>query len=177
MSDIVLQSHWKSNPCTLIIEFKINYKDRRGALYNPNISKNKPVSKSLRASQMALMIKNMAANAGDIRDTGLIPGLGISPRRGHGNPLQYSCLENPMDRGAWRATVHGVTKSQTWLKELSPKAHQEPRSQKLKSREEVTWSFLCLQTCLSLHFCSVLLLGKLSSTKPVPGAKKVGVCW
>ena len=62
---------------------------------------------------MALMIKNMAANAGDIRDTGLIPGLGISPRRGHGNPLQYSCLENPMDRGAWRATVHGVSKNET----------------------------------------------------------------
>ena len=84
--------------------FKINYKDRRGALYNPNINKNNPVTKSLGASQLALVIKNMPANAGDIRDTGLIPGLGISPRRGHGNPLQYSCLENPMDRGAWRAT-------------------------------------------------------------------------
>ena len=46
-------------------------------------------------------------------DTGLIPGLGRSPGGGHGNPLQYSCLENLMDRGAWRATVHGVTKSWT----------------------------------------------------------------
>ena len=48
-------------------------------------------------------------------DTGLIPGLGRSPGGGHGNPLQYSCLENPMDRGAWWATVHGVAKSQTRL--------------------------------------------------------------
>ena len=56
--------------------------------------------------------KESACNTGD---SGLIPGLGRSPGKGHGNPLQYSCLENPMDRGAWRATVHGVTKSQTWL--------------------------------------------------------------
>ena len=57
-----------------------------------------------------------ACNAGD---TGLIPGWGRSPGGRHGNPLQYSCLENPIDRGAWRATVHGVTKSQTQLKQLS----------------------------------------------------------
>ena len=65
------------------------------------------------ASQAALMVKNPPANAGDLRDSGLIPGLGRSPGGGHGNPLQYSCLENPMDRGAWWATVHRVTKSQT----------------------------------------------------------------
>ena len=53
------------------------------------------------------MVKNPSANAEDIRDTGSIPGLGRSPGGGHGNPLQYSSLENPMDRGAWRATVHG----------------------------------------------------------------------
>ena len=53
------------------------------------------------------------------RDAGLIPGLGRSPGKGHGNPLQYSCLENPMDRGAWQATVPGVAKSQTRLKWLS----------------------------------------------------------
>ena len=67
-----------------------------------------------RASQVALVVKNLPANAGDtcnVRDTGLIPGSGRSPGGGHGNPLQYSCLENPMDRGAWRATVHGVAKS------------------------------------------------------------------
>ena len=59
------------------------------------------------------MVKNLPANAGDIRDTGLIPESGRSPGVGHGNPLQYSCLENPMDRGAWWATVHRVAKSQT----------------------------------------------------------------
>ena len=62
---------------------------------------------------MALAIKKPPANAGDIRDVGSIPGSGRSPGKGHGNPLQYSCLENPMDRGAWRATVHGVAKSLT----------------------------------------------------------------
>ena len=56
------------------------------------------------------MVKNLPANAGDIRDMGLIPGLGRFPGGGHGNTLQYSCLEDPMDRGAWGATVHGVTK-------------------------------------------------------------------
>ena len=69
-----------------------------------------------RASQVAPMVKNPPANAGDITDVGLIPELGRSPGEGHGNPLQHSCLENPMDRGAWRATVHTGTKSQTQLK-------------------------------------------------------------
>ena len=64
------------------------------------------------ASQVALVVKNMPANAGSIRDTGSIPGLGRSPGGGHGNPIQYSCLENPMDR-AWWITVHTVTESQT----------------------------------------------------------------
>ena len=57
-------------------------------------------------SQVVLVVKNLSANARDIRDTGLIPGSGRSPEGGHGNPLQYSCLENPVDRGAWQATVH-----------------------------------------------------------------------
>ena len=60
------------------------------------------------ASQMALMVKNLLANAGDVRDTGSIPGSGRSPGEGNGNPLQYSCLDNLMDRGAWRATGHRV---------------------------------------------------------------------
>jgi len=55
-----------------------------------------------------LVVKNLPANAGDIRDLGLIPGSGRSPGGGHGNPLQYSCLENPMDRKAWQAMVHGA---------------------------------------------------------------------
>ena len=59
------------------------------------------------------MVKSLPANAGDLRDEGLIPGLGRSPGGGNGNPLQYSCQENPMDRGAWWATVHVVAKSQT----------------------------------------------------------------
>ena len=65
------------------------------------------------------MIKNLPANEGDIRDLGLIPGSRRSPGGGHGNPLQYSCLENPMDRAAWRATICRVAKSQSWLKWLS----------------------------------------------------------
>ena len=56
------------------------------------------------------MVKNLPSNAGDTGDSGSIPGLGRSPGKGNGNPLQYSCLENPMDRGAWGATVHGVAK-------------------------------------------------------------------
>ena len=60
--------------------------------------------------------KNPSTNVGDIRGTSSILGLGISPGGGHGNALQYFCLENPMDRGAWRVTVHRVTKSQIRLK-------------------------------------------------------------
>ena len=63
------------------------------------------------ASQVALVIKSSSANAGDIRDIGLILGLGRSSGGGHGNPLQHSRLENPMDREVWRATVHGVAES------------------------------------------------------------------
>ena len=62
---------------------------------------------------MVLMVKNLPVNAGDKRDVGSILGLGRFPGGGHGNPLQHSCLENLMDRGAWQATVHRVAKSQT----------------------------------------------------------------
>ena len=68
---------------------------------------------------LELAVGNPLASAGDIRDAGLIPGLGRSPGAGHGNPLQYSCLDNSKDRVAWWATVHVVTKSQTQLKQLS----------------------------------------------------------
>ena len=64
-------------------------------------------------SQVALAAKNLPANAGDL---GSIPGLGRSLGEGNGNPLQYSCLDNPMDKGAWRATLHGITKSRAQLK-------------------------------------------------------------
>ena len=66
-----------------------------------------------RALQVALVVKNLPANAEDIKDSGSIPGLGRSPGGGHGNPLQYSCLENPVDRGTWRTIAHRVMKSQT----------------------------------------------------------------
>ena len=76
-----------------------------------------------RAFQVALVVKNLPVNtgdnAGDVRGTGLIFGLGRSPGEGNGNPLQYSCLENPMDRGIWQATVPRVTKSWTWLRQPS----------------------------------------------------------
>ena len=69
-------------------------------------------------SWASTMIKNPPASAGDMR-WGLNPRSGRSPGRGHANPLQYSCLKNPIDRGTWSAIVHGVAKSQTWLKPLS----------------------------------------------------------
>ena len=74
-----------------------------------------PNSRSLvcPALQVGLAVKNLLASAGDIRDVDSIPGLGRSPGEGHGNLLQYSCLENPMDRGALWMTVHGVAKSWT----------------------------------------------------------------
>ena len=71
------------------------------------------------SSQVALVVKNTPANAGDVGDAGSIPGSGRSPGEGNGNLLQYSCWRIPMDRGAWQATVHRVTKSWTWLKWLS----------------------------------------------------------
>ena len=84
------------------------------------ISKLRDTMKKMK--QVALVVKNPPANTGDIRDAGLIPGSERSPGGRHGNPLQYSCLENPMDSGAWQATVHDVTKSWTRLKQLSTHA-------------------------------------------------------
>ena len=76
------------------------------------------------SSQVVLVIKDPPANVGDIRDVGSIPGLGRTPGGGgHGNPLQYSCLESSMDRGAWWATVHRIAKSWTQLKQLSMHAY------------------------------------------------------
>ena len=75
--------------------------------------------------------KNLPANSGDVRNVGLIPGSGRSPGGGHGNPLQYSCLENPIDRGASLATDHRVAELDT-IEQLS---RQELRKQKIKIRE------------------------------------------
>ena len=71
------------------------------------------------ASWVMLVVKNPPANGGNLRDLDSIPGLGRSPGGRNGNPLQFSCLKKPMNRGTWWATVHGVAKSQTWLKWLS----------------------------------------------------------
>ena len=68
---------------------------------------------------VVLVVKNLSVNIGDLKDSSLIPGSGRFPGRGHGNLLQYSCLGNPMDRGAWQASIHGVAKSWTWLNRLS----------------------------------------------------------
>ena len=83
--------------------------NRIGAL----IKENPPTKEFPWASQVALVIKNLPANAEDKRHVGLIPGLGRSPGGGYGKPLQYSYLEIPMDRGAWWVTVHAVANSQT----------------------------------------------------------------
>ena len=115
------------------------------------------------ASQVALVVKNLPANAGDIRDVGLIPGPGRSLGGGRGNPLQYSCLENPMDRGAWWATVYGVTKSWTWLKrcsrsssmpelggtQLSPKHDSESTPKASQSHESRKWCSWDPNPCFS----------------------------
>ena len=81
-------------------------------------------SQSPWASQVALVVKNLLANAGDLRDVGLVPGSERSPRGGNGHPFQYSCQENPMDRGPGEATIHRVAKSHTWLKQLN--THSKP---------------------------------------------------
>ena len=73
-------------------------------------------------SQVALVVKNLLVNEGDVRDEGSFSGLGKSSGGGHGNSLQYSCPENLMDRGVWQATVHRVTKSWTQLKQLNTHA-------------------------------------------------------
>ena len=70
-------------------------------------------------SQVVLVVKNLPANAGSVRDVDLIPGSGRCPGRGQGNPLQNSCLENPIDRGPWRVTVHRVSKSRTRPSDLA----------------------------------------------------------
>ena len=72
--------------------------------------------------QAALVVKNTPADAGDVRDVASTPGSGRSPGGGHGNPLQYSCLENPMDRGVWWFTVHRVAESDT-AKQLNTHTH------------------------------------------------------
>ena len=80
------------------------------------------------ASEVVLVVKNPLASAGDVGDVSSICRSGSSPGKGNGNPLQYSCLDNTMDRGAWQATVHGVIESQTQLSmHARPSNHQEQK--------------------------------------------------
>ena len=94
------------------------------------------------------VVKNLPTSAGDVRDTGLIPGLGRSPRTGNGYPHQYSCLENSMDRGAWWATVHGVAKSWTLLSKVCVRLHTHTHththtlSQRLNIKNSLTLPFI-----------------------------------
>ena len=91
-------------------------------------------NRQLRASQVVLVVKNPLANAGNVRDVGSIPGSGRSPGGGHGNPLQHSCLGNPIDKGSWQATVHRGAKDWTRLRKLDT---QQVVSFKFKIQKEV----------------------------------------
>ena len=92
--------------CIIIID--CNYNNTHNIIYNIYIH--------IYASQVTVVVKNPPANVGDLRDMSSVPGLGRSPGEGYGNPVQYSCLENPIDRRVWRATFHRVTQSLTLLK-------------------------------------------------------------
>ena len=109
------------------------------------------------------MVKNQPANAGDVRDAGSIPGSGRSPGGGHGNPLQCSCPENPTDRGAWRATVHGVTQSGARLKRLKRRG-RKPRILAITRHCEKT---------VSIALKSASLWSFIMETNTVRGTKKL----
>ena len=83
--------------------------------------------------------KELACSVGDMRDAGSIPGSGRSPGRGHSNPLQFSCLETPMDRGAWWDTVHGIIKSWIRLRHLSTSQHRAAQRLPSLERHGVLW--------------------------------------
>ena len=109
--------------------------------------------------QVVLVVKNPPANAGDIRNPGLIPELGTSPGVGNGNALQYSFLENSMARGAWLATVHGVTKSRTWLK-----------------RHSTAWCCV-LNTFWLKWYLTVVLICVAQRVKNLPGMQEMQEVW
>ena len=109
-----------------------------------------------------MQVENLPFSAGDERDMGLIPGSERSPGRGNGNPLQYSCLENPIDRGGWRATVYRFEKSQTRLKQLS--MHAQITAHQTSLSLTICWSlpkFLSIESVMPSHhliLCHPLLL-------------------
>ena len=101
-------------------------------------------------AQVVLVVKNPPTNAGDVKETSSIPGSERSPGGGHGNPLQYSCLKNPIDRGAWQAMVHAVTKSWTQLKQLSMQVHAHTHSVLFRGAcMEILWKFAAPQPLTS----------------------------
>ena len=129
-------------------------------------------------SQVVLVAKNLPANAGDMSDIGSIPGWGRSPGGGHGNPLQFSCLENLMDRGAWWAKVCGVAK-RTWLKRLSMHSLEYYRRKFLARKGRETSSSLS-------HLIQRGFLGRKSTSglvwftiqrMPFHSILHVGFCW
>ena len=122
------------------------------------------------AFQLGLVVKNLPANAGGIRDMASIPGSGRSPGGGHGHPLQYSCLENPMDRGVWQAAVHRVEKDWTWLKQLSLHALLHygcivPFRLRYFHLTQCFWWLLNTSLCASTHFILTLFWAELCSPK------------
>ena len=116
------------------------------------------------------MVKNLPANIGDIGDMGSILGLGSSPGREHGNPLQYCCLENPTDSGTWQAIVHRVAQSWTRMRRLSIQARQCRRCKKYGFNpwvRKILWSRECLPT-------PVFLPGKFLGQRNLAGYRPWG---
>ena len=116
---------------------------------------------------MVLVVKNLPANAGDVRDLGLIPGSGRFPGGGHGNPLQYSCLENPLDRGAYRATVHRVSKTWTWLQWFTTQESIRMSQNSQLVNPWISWSGLFLISHLHLHSGITVQFGTVQSPSRV----------
>ena len=125
-----------------------------------------------KASLVAQTLKESAKNAGDL---GFIPGLERSSEEWNGNPLQYSWLENPMDRGAWRATVHGATKGRTWLSMHAPVLQGTVKGGLIYTEghiadsSEPSWHFVCTKALWSSYFFPILLIRKLIGSD--------GLCW
>ena len=118
--------------------------------------------------------KDSTCNAGDVRDTGLIPGLGRSPGGEHDNPLQYSCLGNPMDRGAWQATAHRVAKSQTWLNNWT---HTHTHTHQVETFQVISGEGLSHSTPSGLGHRNGQQMKAVGKVVPCPGVLGAGRAW